>query len=72
MDKVCKQISIEEFEKGISCTGEKPPCISVLLVRPCSPCMQAKQIMAHWIGDLQVMPCQSNLMLLSLIDPNFD
>ena len=71
MDKVCKQISIVGFEKGISCTGEKLPCISVLLVRSYSPCMQTKQIVAHWIGDLQVRPCQSNLLLLSLIDPNF-
>ena len=41
-------ISIVGLKGGISCTGEKPPCI--VLVRPCSPCMQTTQIVAHWIG----------------------
>ena len=53
MDKVCMLISIVGFEGRISCTDEKPPCMRFfVLVRPCSPCMQTTQIVAHWIGWL--------------------
>ena len=76
MDKVCMLIPIVGLEGGISCRGEKPPCKGLGF------CVTFEAILTLYAdytnrGSLdrliasQVRSCQSNLMLLSLIDPNF-